>query len=79
MPQKFKDSKLKLGEPLATQLADFCAANYKAAAIEVIREAVKEHIERRLKNSEIKERYERARKERLGVADQVVQLVKTKE
>ena len=79
MPQKFKDSKLKLGEPLATQLADFCAANYKASTIEVIREALGEHIERRLKNPEMKERYEKARKQRLGLAEKVVQLVEKKE
>ena len=79
MPQRFKDSKFKLGEPLATQLADFCAANYHAPAIEIIREAVKEHIERRLENPEMKERYEDARRKRLGLEQTVVQLVDKKD
>ena len=79
MPQKFKGSKIPLGEPLITQLMDFCAANYNAAALEVIREALREHIERRLENPEMKGRYEGARKERLGLADKVVQLIDKKE
>ena len=79
MPQKFKGSKIPLGEPLTTQLMDFCAANYNAAALEVIRESVREHIEWRLKNPEMKERFERARQERLGLAKKVVQLVEKKE
>lgn len=79
MPKPFTDKKFNLREPLATQLVDFCAANYKAPAIEVIREAVREHIERRLKNPEMKERYEEARKKRLGLAEKIVQLVDNKE
>lgn len=75
MAKKYTDKKIGLGEPLASMLQDFCAANYNAPAIEVIRAAINEHIENRLKNQEIKERYERARRERLGQADKVVRLV----
>lgn len=75
MAKPYNDAKLKLGEPLATVLRDFCAANYKAAVLDVIREALQEHIDRRLSNPEMKERYERARRQRLGTKDAVVQLV----
>lgn len=76
MPKPYNDKKLQLGEPLATKLRDFCAANYNCSALEVIREALKEHIERRLENPEMAERLETARKRRVGVPDTVVQLVK---
>ena len=74
MAKPYNDAKLGLGEPMASILKDFCAANYKAAALDVIREAVQEHIERRLKNPEMRERYEKARKVRLGLTDKVVRL-----
>ena len=74
MAKPYNDAKLKLGEPVASMLKDFCAANYKASAIDVIREAVQEHIERRLKNLEMRERYEKARRERLSLPDKVVRL-----
>lgn len=76
MPKPYNDKKLQLGEPLATKLRDFCAANYNCSALDVIREALKEHIERRLENPEMAERLETARKRRVGVPDTVVQLVK---
>ena len=76
MPKPYNDKKLQLGEPLATKLRDFCAANYNCSALDVIREDLKEHIERRLENPEMAERLETARKRRVGVPDTVVQLVK---
>ncbi len=39
-------SRLRLGEPLATEFAAFRSAFYNAPEIEIIREALKEHIER---------------------------------
>jgi hypothetical protein len=54
-----------LGEPLATELADFCAANYKAQELEVIREAVQAHLDERLKEPKIRERFDAARQRRL--------------
>ena len=74
MAKPYNDAKLGLGEPVASTLKDFCAANYNAPALNVIREAVQEHIERRLENHELRDRYERAKRERLGLADKVVRL-----
>ena len=39
----------------------------------MFREAVQEHIERRLKNPEMRERYEKARRERLGLVTRLVE------
>ncbi len=74
MAKPYNDAKLGLREPISSMLKDFCAANYKAAALDVIREAVQEHIERRLENREMRERYEKARRERLGLGEKVVRL-----
>ena len=64
MARTYKDSTLKLGEPIASKISDFLAANYKGDFNELVREAVDEHIERRLKEPEMKERFERARRRR---------------
>jgi hypothetical protein len=74
MPKPFSDKKWNLGEPLASQLKDFCRANYKCPALEVIRVALKEHLERRLSDPEMKDRYEAARKDRMGLPAKVVKL-----
>ena len=58
--------RLDLGEPLASDLADFCAANYGGSKTEVIREALREHLDRRLSELGMKARFEQARKTRLG-------------
>ena len=76
MAKPFNDAKWGLGEPVASMLKDFCAANYHAPAVEVIREAVIEHIRRRIENPEMKERVEEARRERLGLSEKVVRLAK---
>lgn len=75
MAKPYTDKKLGLGEPLASMLRDFCAANYKTAALDVIREAVKEHIDRRLAEPEMKKRYEAARATRLNLPKKIVRLV----
>jgi len=75
MAKPYNDRKMGLGDPIASKLRDFCEANYRCAALDVIREAVEEHINRRLENQEIKERYEAARRKRLKMPEQVVQLV----
>ncbi len=46
--EKSKGFRLDLGEPLASDLADFCAAHFKAPATEVIREALNGFIQGRL-------------------------------
>jgi hypothetical protein len=79
MAKPYNDTKIGLGEPYASMLKDFCTANYRAPALEVIREAVREHIERRLQNLELRERYESARKTRLGLPNKVVKLAKAPE
>ena len=76
MSKPYNDRKLKLGPPVADMLRDFLAANYNGIALDLIREAVREHIERRLDNPELRERYELARRKRLGQDNPVVQLVK---
>ena len=76
MAKPYNDRKLGLGEPLATKLRDFCAANYRASVLDVIREALDEHIERRLEEPAMRERYEKARKDRLGLPEKIARLVK---
>jgi hypothetical protein len=76
MAKPYNDRKLQLGEPLATKLRDFCAANYNCSVLDVIREAVEDHIKRRLENPEMAERVDAARKKRLGLPQTVVQLIK---
>lgn len=58
--------RLGLPEPLASDLLDFRAANYSAPEINVVAEALREHIDRRLEEPEIKKRFEDARRKRLG-------------
>ncbi len=59
MPQRSKGSRLGLGEPVQTMLADFCAAQHDATERTVIRSAVKAYIEDQLRKDEAtRERYE---------------------
>lgn len=70
MARKLGDAKLQLGEPLASKLVDFCAANYNAPALEVIRRALDEHIEGRLSHEPaLRALYDEARKKRLQKPD----------
>ena len=68
--------RLKLPEPLASDLLDFRAANYRALESEVVQEALREHIDRRLAEPEMKRRFDRARAERLGRMKEPLKLVK---
>lgn len=79
MAKPYTDKKLRLGEPLASMVKDFCAANYHVDVLNFIRGAIKEHIEQRLKEPAMRERYEKARKERLNLPDKVARLVKKTE
>ena len=76
MAKPFNDKKLRLGEPLASKVQDFWAANYGAPILQLIREALEDHISRRLEEPAMKERYEAARKARLGLPEKVVKLIK---
>lgn len=50
MAPRSKGARLKLDEPLASDFLDFRAANYWAPEIEVIRVALRQHIDARLGN-----------------------------
>ena len=76
MAKSYTDKKFNLGEPLASMVKDFCAANYNAAVLDLVRTALKEHIEERLKEPGMRARYEKARRERLELPDRIAQLVK---
>ena len=76
MAKAYNDKKLQLGEPLATKLRDFCAANYNCSALDVIREAVEQHIKVRLENPEMAARVEAARRKRLALPETILQFVK---
>ncbi len=56
-------------EPLGFDLIDFQAANYNADQKDIIIEALREHIDRRLQEPAMKERFEQAREKRLGVTE----------
>lgn len=78
MSEKSKGFRLDLGEPLASDLADFCAAHFKAPATEVIREALSQFIQGRLNNEpSVKQRFEEARKARLGATGKNIRVLTT--
>jgi hypothetical protein len=58
--------RLDLGEPWESDLTDFCAANYDGSKTEVVREALEEHIGRRLQEPEMRARFDRERRKRLS-------------
>jgi len=70
-------SRLAFDEPLASDFLDFRAANYKASEMEVIREALREHIDRRLQETEMKKRFVEARRKRPGSASDKIRLLPT--
>jgi len=56
-----------LGADIDGLLADYSAANYGAPATQIIRAAVKEHIQKRLETEpELRKRFDDAKKERIG-------------
>jgi hypothetical protein len=69
----------EIGGTLADDLTDFCAANYRAPELEVIREALQAHINERLKEPKMRERFEAARQRRLRGEKKPLQLVKQEE
>ncbi|MEQ9489695.1 MAG: hypothetical protein RIM72_11965 [Alphaproteobacteria bacterium] len=79
MAKPYNDKKFQLGEPLASKLKDFCAANYNCAAVDVIRDALNEHIDRRLQSHDMRRRFIDARNERLSKGDNVVSLSEDKD
>lgn len=76
MTKKTTGSRLNVGEPLASDLTDFCAAHFKCSEIEVVRQAVRELIDRRLEEPDTRKRVEAERKKRLaGDRDNKIKLV----
>lgn len=61
-------------------LFDFCQANFGASATEIIRQALRAFIDEHLENEpRLKDRFERARKKRLGESENLIQLVNEEE
>jgi hypothetical protein len=69
----------QIGGTLADDLADFCTANYRAPELEVIREALQAHIDERLKEPKMRERFETARERRLHGVKKPLRLIKQDE
>ena len=65
-PKEKGGFRLDLGEPWESDLADFSAANYDGSKTKVIREALEEHINRRLQEPEMRARFDRERRKRLS-------------
>jgi DNA-directed RNA polymerase sigma subunit (sigma70/sigma32) len=70
-------SRLGLDEPLASDFLDFRAANYSAPEMEVIREALREHIDHRLQEPEMRKRFDEVRRKRLGTNGDKIRLLPT--
>jgi Arc/MetJ-type ribon-helix-helix transcriptional regulator len=66
---------LKLPEPLASDVEDFLAASYHGRESDLVHEALREHIDRRLEEPEMKRRFERARASRLGRHKEPLKLI----
>ena len=67
--------RLAFDEPLASDFLDFRAANYNAPEMEMIREALREHIDRRLEEPEIPKQFDDARRKRLGLNGDKIRLL----
>jgi hypothetical protein len=65
-PKEKGGFRLDLGDPWEDDLTDFCAANYNGSKTEVIREALEEHLARRLLEPVMKARFDRERNKRLA-------------
>lgn len=78
MAKKPTKGRIRLGNPIQDDLADFCEAHYGAPQINIIRRAVKAFIKDRLAaEPELKERYEAARKERRGQTESNIHIIKS--
>lgn len=76
--QRTTGSRLRLGEPLASDLADFCAAHYDIPELNIVRVALREFIDARLASEpEMRKRFESARKERLKDRDVPLSVVQS--
>jgi hypothetical protein len=70
MPKRSTGARFGLGEPWDGMLTDFLTAHFDGSATAVARIALKAYIEDQLaKDPESRTRYEEARRERLGIAE----------
>jgi hypothetical protein len=70
--------RLAFDDPLASDFLDFRGANYNASEMDVIREALREHIDRRLDaEPELRKRFDAARRKRLGMNGDKIRLLPT--
>jgi hypothetical protein len=58
-----KDLRLDLGEPLVTDLEDYCTAKHRKKT-QLIREILSDYLEKEMKNADTRKRVEKARAER---------------
>ena len=78
MAKRSKGSRLNLGEPWTSDLADFCAAHYGVAETNIIKAALDAFIGERLeKEPELRKRFEEARKKRLGATGANIRIMPT--
>jgi hypothetical protein len=78
MPARTTGSRLKLGQPLADDLLDFCEAHRGAPEIRIIRDALRTFIDERLDaEPELKKRFHEARRRRLGAAGENIAILRT--
>lgn len=78
MAPKSKDGRLRLGEPLATDLAAFRATvGMGVSEIGVIRDAVRAFIDARLKHDDFRMRFEAERAKLAADKTQPIRLVKS--
>jgi len=80
MTRENKDAKLNLREPVASMLADYCAAMNGPPSLQVIRAALLAYIDKELsENPGIRKRYDEIRKARLASERDGIRLVTTDE
>jgi len=60
-----KDLRLDLGEPLVSDLEDYCKAKHRKKT-QLIREVLSDFLEKEMKNPDIKRRVNQARADRLS-------------
>lgn len=69
-------ARYRLGPDLMNDLADFCVAQDGAPEIQVIRTAVREYLDRRLSEPEVRRRWAEARQNRLAHAEHAPNVVR---
>jgi hypothetical protein len=77
--KRSKGSRLALGEPWASDLADFCEAAWGAPEVRIVRAALEAFIRERLAaEPDLRKRFEDARRKRLGATDEKIRVITPK-